>query len=156
MPGHCATQCPGFSPSFESTCQGIFGKKLNNNSEGYFLPVLNIGGKMNSQILQLYAFLQASRGNWRNAIWIECKSCLYENQQCDEYLLTADRNDTPLVFSVAQFRQLTGDMPVKDECIAVLSEHAFEVLYSSWLLWNTDWKNGCRLRQLAQGKGSTL
>lgn len=30
------------------------------------------------------------------------------------------------------------------------------ILYSSWLLWNTDWKNGCRLRQLAQGKGSTL
>lgn len=53
---------------------------------------------MNSQILQLYAFLQASRGNWRNAIWIECKSCLYENQQYDEYLLTADRNGTPLVF----------------------------------------------------------
>ena len=53
---------------------------------------------MNNQILQLYAFLQASRGNWRNAIWIECKFCLYKNQQCDEYLLAADRNGAPLVF----------------------------------------------------------
>ena len=111
---------------------------------------------MNNQILQLYTFLQASSGNWRNAVWIECKSCLYENLQCDGYLMTADRNGAPLVFSVVQFRQLTGDMPVKDECIAVLSEHAFEVLYSSWLLWHTDWKNGCCLRQLAQNKGSTL
>lgn len=111
---------------------------------------------MNNQILQLYAFLQASRGNWRNAIWIECRVCLYKNQQCDKYLLTADRTGAPLVFSVEQFRQLTGDMPIKDECIAVLSEHAFEVLYSSWLLWHTDWKYGCCLRQLAQGQEFTL
>ena len=111
---------------------------------------------MNNQILQLYAFLQASRGNWRNAIWIECKFCLYKNQQCDEYLLAADRNGAPLVLSVEQVRRLTGDTPVKDECIAVLSEQAFEELYSSWLLWHIDWLKDCRLRQLAQGKEPAL
>ena len=111
---------------------------------------------MNNQILQLYAFLQASRGNWRNAIWIECKFSLYKNQQCDEYLLAADRTGAPLVFSVEQFRRLTGDTPVKDECIAVLSEQAFEELYSSWLLWHIDWLKDCRLRQLAQGKEPAL
>ena len=111
---------------------------------------------MNDHILTLYAFLQASRGSWRNALWIECKFCPYENRKCAGYLLTTDRDGRPVLFPVEQFRQLTGDMPDKDECAAVLDRSAFEELYFGWLLWHTDQPKGCCLRQLEKIKEYAL
>ena len=63
---------------------------------------------MNSQITELYAFLRSCRGSWREAIYIECRCCPYGNPACSGYLLTADRDGAPLLFSVSRFSQLTG------------------------------------------------
>ena len=81
---------------------------------------------MNSQITELYAFLRSCRGSWREAIYIECRCCPYGNPACSGYLLTADRDGAPLLFSVSRFSQLTGDRVQKEECAAVFSRQVFE------------------------------
>ena len=107
---------------------------------------------MNKTISALYAFLNAAGGNWRNAAWIECDFCPYGRKVCAGYLLSIDRDGHPLVFSVDRFRQLTEEMPQKDECVAVLNQIAFETLYSGWLLWKIDNPCECRLLQLEMKK----
>ena len=103
---------------------------------------------MNSQITELYAFLRSCRGSWREAIYIECRCCPYGNPACSGYLLTADRDGAPLLFSVSRFSQLTGDRVQKVECAAVFSRQVFEHLYSCWLAWKVDNPKQCSLQQL--------
>ena len=37
----------------------------------------------------LYDFLSSVKGNWRNAIFVECHDCPYTDSLCRGYLLTA-------------------------------------------------------------------
>lgn len=62
--------------------------------------------------------------------------------------MTMDRDGHPIVFSVDRFRQLTEEIPQKDECAAVLNRVAFETLYSGLLLWKIDDPWECHLLQL--------
>ena len=86
---------------------------------------------MNNQIANLYSFLRAVRGNWRNAMWIECKFCFYGKPVCSDHLLTMDQDGRPILFPVSQFQHLTGETLDKEECIAALDCLDFEKLYSS-------------------------
>lgn len=59
---------------------------------------------------QLYLFLTACSGNWRNSIYIKCQS----DKDDPGYLLAADRDGQPVILGVRQFSQLTGvwiDLP---------------------------------------------
>ena len=103
---------------------------------------------MNSQITELYAFLRSCRGSWREAIYIECRCCPYGNPACSGYLLTADRDGAPLLFSVSRFSQLTGDRVQKEECAAVFTRQVFGHLYSCSLAWKVDNPKQCSLQTL--------
>jgi len=76
---------------------------------------------------QLYKFLSACAGNWRNAIYISDDGI--------GYLLSADRDGRPIVMSREQFRQLTGEAIDPAECCGRLTEDAFKALYAQYLLW---------------------
>lgn len=76
---------------------------------------------------QLYQFLSACGGNWRNCITISAGG--------HSYLLTADRDAKPIVMPVERFQQLTGEQIDLTECFGQLSETAFRALYSQYFLW---------------------
>ena len=80
---------------------------------------------------KLYRFLQLTRGNYRNAVYVEC-SC------GSEYMMVADQNGKMILFSFQLFHTLTGEYPQKDEMYGHLSHQAFENMYYAWLLWNVD------------------
>lgn len=82
---------------------------------------------MNSSTKQLYQFLSACGGNWRN--------CIHVSVDGPGYLLTADRDAKPIVMPVERFRQLTGEQIDLTECCGQLSETAFRALYSQYFLW---------------------
>ena len=94
-----------------------------------------------------YIFSTLTRGNWRNALFIECKICPYGNT-CDGYLLTADTEGAPVVFPVNTFCEETGERIEKNECAGILSREGFESLYNRWLLWNVSDKKQCSLLQI--------
>lgn len=78
---------------------------------------------------QLYNILSACAGNWRN--------CIYISVDSPDYLLTANRDGQPIVITVEQFRQLTGEQIDPAECCGQLTAAAFESLYAQYLLWHT-------------------
>lgn len=85
--------------------------------------------QIKDDIQELYRFLKLISGNYRNAIYVE---------HDDGYMMTADQDAKPILFSIRKFYELTGEYPQKDEMCGVMSRHAFENIYRVWLLWNTD------------------
>ena len=75
----------------------------------------------------LYLFLSACQGNWRNSVHVSADG--------PGYLLSADRAGQPVVMSVEQFQQLTGESIDPAECCGQLTEDAFKTLYAQYLLW---------------------
>lgn len=83
---------------------------------------------MNTVSKQLYVFLSGCAGNWRNSVFIVAKDH-------PGYLLSADRDGMPVVMSVGQFQQLTGEQIDPTECCGQLTEASFSALYAQYLLW---------------------
>lgn len=84
---------------------------------------------MNSQTRQLYLFLSACSGNWRNTIYISGPA------GTPGYLLAADRDGKPVVMAVEQFQQLSGERIESTECRGHLTRTAFEDVFAQYLLW---------------------
>ena len=77
----------------------------------------------------LYNILAACAGNWRN--------CVYISDNGIGYLLSTDRDGGPIVMTVEQFQQLTGEQIDTAECCGQLSAEGFKMLYAKYLLWHT-------------------
>lgn len=78
-------------------------------------------------IRQLYSFLSACQGNWRNSVHISTDG--------PGYLLSADRDGRPIMMAVEQFQQVTGQAIDPAECCGQLTGDAFKSLYTQYLLW---------------------
>lgn len=104
---------------------------------------------MKKQHCELYPFLQATAGNWRNAAYIVCKSCPYGcSPLCGGFLLTAGADGSPIILPADLLHQQTGEYPDQAECSAILSRSAFESIYAQWLKWQINDPAGCTLLQL--------
>ena len=84
---------------------------------------------MNSQTRQLYLFLSACSGNWRNTIYISGPA------GTPGYLLAADRDGKLVVMPAEQFQRLSGERIDSTECRGHLTRSAFEDVFAQYLLW---------------------
>lgn len=99
---------------------------------------------------QLYIFLSACSGNWRNTIHISCQ----REKDNPGYLLAADRDGQPVILSVQQFHHLTGVWIDPAECCGRLTEAGFKALYAQYLLWRCSSTERYPLRQLSESKAN--
>ena len=97
--------------------------------------------------MQLYRFLSAGQGNWRNSVHISTES--------PGYLLSTDRDGRPIVIAVEQFQRLTGEDIDPAECCGQLTEAGFEALYAQYLLWRCPSAEEHPLRQLCEANTET-
>ena len=95
---------------------------------------------------QLYNFLSACAGNWRNCVYISAGS--------SDYLLSADRDGRPIVMPVEQFRKLSSENVDPAECCGQLSAEGFKTLYAQYLLWHVPSVKDDPFRFLSQGSSS--
>lgn len=100
---------------------------------------------------QLYLFLAACSGNWRNSIYIKCQ----EEKDSPGYLLAANRDGQPVILGVQQFYQLTGVWIDPAECCGQLTEAGFESLYAQYLLWRCPTAEEHPLRRLCEENTNT-
>lgn len=103
---------------------------------------------MNNQENTFYRFLNLTRGNWRNAVFVYCK------RQCDikcrGYLMIPDTECVPTLYAVADFEEKSNEIIDKSECAACISVETFENIYDRWLLWNITDKKKCNIIQIIQ------
>lgn len=100
------------------------------------------------EVAELYHFLKCVKGNWRNAIYIECYNCPYSSLMCSGYLLTADAELKPVLYPIKKLCEMTDDVISKEECIGIVDRNVFDSLYYSWLLWNTQTTKECCIRKM--------
>lgn len=105
---------------------------------------------MSKQVCALYSFLHATKGNWRNSIFIECGTCPYGHSLCGGYLLAMDAEARPLLISADEIGKLTNEDIQKEECLSIWKIFDFETLYYLWITWQTDSARECAVFQLAQ------
>lgn len=87
---------------------------------------------MNPLIRQLYLFLSACGGNWRNTLYISCRE---HGLDSPGYLLASDWDGKPVIMAVEQLRRHTGEQIDPGECCGQLAESAFKDIYAQYLLW---------------------
>lgn len=97
----------------------------------------------------LYAFMRAVRGNWRNALYIECNYNLCAHKG-DGFLFVADADGKLILVPVSTFQKFSGESIDPTECQATLSRQAFESVYSLYIEWHTSSNAKCSLWQLLQ------
>ena len=105
---------------------------------------------MTKQMQELYRFLFACGGNWRNTICISCTSCLHQDGvACEGYLMAADIEGRPLFMEAGRLRRLSGESIDPTECRGHLDRQAFEDIYGRYLVWTLRAASPCPLRLLA-------
>ena len=111
----------------------------------------NGGESMNQKPCQFYSFLQAVRGNWRNALFIRCSGSLcpmIRQASCEGFLMAADAGCQPIFLSVQTVRKLSGEAVDPEECSAILECRSFRTAYSRFLEWHTSSDHVCPFLQL--------
>ena len=101
---------------------------------------------MNSSTKQLYLFLAACSGSWRNSVHVSCQG----DMDSSGYLLAADRDGQPVILPVHRFCELTGERIDPTECCGQLTEAGFEALYAQYLLWRLPAAEEHPLRKLCE------
>lgn len=97
----------------------------------------------------LVRFFEATEGNYRNALYIDCSSCEYrrENNCCD-FLFIPGYDCRPILLPLKDAQNFLGHHVDKSECTGILSSRAFLQLYHQWLMLNTDSDEECPFHQL--------
>jgi len=104
---------------------------------------------MINKICTIFSFFNATKGNWRNSIFIECGECPYCNQKTSSgFLLVPDADGQPILLPAYVIQRMTGIAPDKEECQMVINPRQFESIYSLWLEWNVSSSNECAILQI--------
>ena len=93
---------------------------------------------MNQKPCQFYSFLQAVRGNWRNALLIRCSGSLcpmIRQASCEGFLMAADAGCQPIFLSVQTVRKLSGEAVAPEECSAILECIPLRTMYVHFYSW---------------------
>ena len=103
-------------------------------------------------LIQLRRFIKASRGNWHNAVYIECGVCLTENKRCGapDFLYVPDYDGRPVLIPRTSLERFLGEPVQKDECFLELSRVEFERLYKALIEDRVDFSAPCSLFRLIE------
>lgn len=85
-----------------------------------------------SNIETIRRFLNATEGNWRSSLYIECSVCKFGGD-CRDHLFVPDEDGTPLLLPVSDVELLIGGPVDKSECLGLLSNARFSELFHKWM-----------------------
>lgn len=108
---------------------------------------------MNQKKCNVYSFLKAVRGYWRNAVFIKCEHtiCPYsQSPPCDGFLMAVDADGSPVLMPVKALQQLSGESIEPEECQTVIGIRTFENVYGLYIEWHTVSSTDCPLLELCQ------
>ena len=114
---------------------------------------------MNQKPCQFYSFLQAVRGNWRNALFIRCSGSLcpmIRQASCEGFLMATDASCQPIFLSVQTVRKLSGEAVDPEECSAILECRSFRTAYTKFLEWHTSSDHVCPFLQLCPDRDTSV
>jgi hypothetical protein len=79
------------------------------------------------------AFLNATGGNWRNSLYIDCRVCRVGRCDHPDFLYVPDENGGVIILPVRDAEIVFGRMMDKSECLNVISNAQFADLFAQYL-----------------------
>lgn len=105
----------------------------------------------------LYELLFSCKGNWRNAIYVPCGPCPHPCKvDCSGCLAAIRQDGAPLLVSIREFEEETGERIDPGDCIGTLSKDAFASFFSNYLLWEMISSEQCPMEYLTDSSLCTL
>ena len=89
------------------------------------------------------------RGNWRNSVYVSCKTCKYEKQTCcDDILISFDSDGVSAFIAVTDVNSMFSTIVDKTECLCEWSNLKFMCLFEDVIKKHTNPDDGCPMVQL--------
>ena len=83
-----------------------------------------------TDIKTIHRFLNLTGGNWRNSIYIECRSCSYPHEDgCGDYLCVFDEEAKPVLLPLCDCKVLFCRTIDPSECLLWITQFRFFVIY---------------------------
>ncbi|MDR1630762.1 MAG: hypothetical protein LBS36_11235 [Oscillospiraceae bacterium] len=101
-----------------------------------------------TDIRVLHGFLNATGGNWRNSVHIECNVCRYPPCDRQDFLFAPAEDGTPLLMPADDAEIVFGRMIDKSECLGMVSNARFQELFALFLKKYTGADPACPLLRL--------
>lgn len=96
-----------------------------------------------TDIKTIHKFLNITKGNWRNSIYIECRKCKYEpHEGCGDFLCVLDENGTPILLPICDCKVLFARCIDPSECLLWISPLRFKI-YAAWIKAHQPNPNEC-------------
>lgn len=106
-------------------------------------PVLSIS------YTTLADFLEAAEGNYRNALFIRCTCCHFQQPpRCGGFLFIPGSDCRPLLVPLRDAEIFLGRRVDPQECADIINNITFRRLYHQWFLLNTSSDEECPLHQM--------
>jgi hypothetical protein len=96
----------------------------------------------------IHAFLNATEGNWRNSLYIDCSRCHFGGCDCDGFLFAPTEDGTPLLLPVCDARILFSHSIDFSECLGSIPNAYFCELFRLWLRPYRHDNTQCPLRSM--------
>lgn len=85
-----------------------------------------------TDIKTIHRFLNLTGGNWRNSIYIECRSCSYPHEDgCEGYLCVFDEEAKPVLLPICDCKVLFCRTIDPSECLLWITQFRFLEIYKA-------------------------
>ena len=106
--------------------------------DGYYTACVNID-----------KFVKNVRGNWRNSVYISCRTCKYDKQKCcEDILLSFDQDGVAAFIAVTDVNSIYSTIIDKTECLSEWSNRKFLCVFENVIKTQTCPELGCPILQL--------
>lgn len=107
----------------------------------------------------IHSFLNATGGNWRNAVYVECRYCKYERTNLcakqPDMLYVAAVDGSPLLLPVSDAEILFARRLDKTECLIEISNLRFQELFRLYISPYCEDKTHCPLLGICEKQEKT-
>lgn len=102
-------------------------------------------------------FIDNSKDNRRNCIYITCSVCKHNRLPCcEDILVNFNENGNPAFMMVSDANHIFSTIIDKSECICEMSNAKFRCLFENYINEYTNAEKGCPFLQLAKMSSSGL
>lgn len=94
------------------------------------------------------SFMEATQGNFRNAIYVSCKCDYTRESGCGDFLFIPGCDCKPVILPVKDAENFLNTRIDRSECIALIDSRTFILLYHKWIELTTSSAIDCPIQQL--------
>ena len=105
-----------------------------------------------SSLQTIGRFLNSTQGNWRNSLYVECRSCRFGFHDYGTFLFVPGPDGVPVLLPESDAEIIFARRLDKSECLGIISGAVFMELYHAYFEAQMEDLQSCPLQHLTSSK----